>query len=698
MVEELETRRTKGDLRVRAAALGVFGFLFLLSLRAWPQDKTVSLAFVGPGRLAIAGSTGGRGFVIDRLDASGSLRTTQTLGPQLAARRANEFIKKDRNGDLYLVWEEPGVGGSRVGFGRAEAKGTIASEPLRLPSGWNSLPDLVFDASNGAWLAWVNADSGSHSLLVRQTAGGRTLRLASARAFLRPRLASDGQGRVWVFWGETSPDSFRILFRVRAGGTWTPAVVAWDAGPLAIESFDAAVDDAGTAWIAWSQFGGRGYEVRVKQMKPGPVGQAVPVSTDPDAQNIGPSIALAKGWGPVVSWVRLRGKQSSFCLRLSSGGSWSREKVVAGVDVTEALPRLAVEGGAVGIVWSSGGKPAGRVIPLARLASQGPPAARPRPLSGFFDLWELLGRLFPSLILNPDLDESSYIGYGDSITYGVINSENHPDLGYVPRLEALLDENFGPSKVINEGVGSQITANGLAHLGEVLAADLARYILLLEGTNDTVTLIYNPDVTDFNLRQMAVQSRGFGSFPALATLLPRFDAAARPDRILEVNERIRESTALLAVPLVDFYALFTDYPIADGGVMSLISGDGLHPNEKGYQFMAEKWFEAIRDFPFPPQSVRVSREYDRIFFFEKPGNMLSWEDNNKVFDKTRIQGYRVYRKPRTAGDGSYALIATPEGTRQYFDTNIDPGLSYTYVIATVMAGGMEGPASVAVTL
>lgn len=683
-------------VRLLAFLLIIFVFHGLLLLRAEAQDRSVSLAFVAPRRLAILGQNPGERAVISRPG-------DQTRGPQdlvvdfpPAVQPSNTSMKKDRRGRLYLFWEEAGPRRGAVGFGPVAESGLVRPEPLRLPDGWNRLPDLCFDLGNGSWLTWVNAQLGRQTLFVRQSATGRAWSLATAGAMLRPRILCDAAGRLWLFWGETSRASFRLLYRVFDGGQWSAVQTACDAGPLAIGSYAAAVDEAGSPWVTWSQFTDRSYSVYVRQKKGTAWSFPVRLSTNPQAQNISPSIALAAGLGPVVSWVRSSGTETALCLRVSSPAGWSRETVVPGVEALQAIPQIEVENGSLAVAWMSGGRPKGRILFLARLAV--PDSSQPVPISDFGSSQHVRSLPGPAMINNPELDEDSYIGYGDSITLGVINGEYHPELGYVPRLETLLTDNYGPSQVINEGVGSQITANGLARLDEVLSADLSRYLLILEGTNDTVTLIYNPDITGFNLEEMARRSRNFGSFPAMGTLLPRFDSAARPERIIEVNDRIRELTQLLAVPLVDFYTLFNDYPAGDGGVLSLMSDDLLHPNEKGYQFMAEKWLETIRDFPFPPVEVQIRREYDKIFFYQVPGNMLTWKDSPKIVDRTEIQGYRLYRKLSAAGDDTYVLITTIPGGLEYFDADIAPGMEYTYVISTITTQGVEGPCSVPVKL
>ncbi len=690
-------RKASGS-RGRGFLLLALGLLALAALPAAAQDDSVSLAFVGSQRLAVIGRlSNGQGVLIG--PGSGTqLPLSRAQRAPVLGRQANDILRIDRLGQLYLVWEEPGPT-ERVGFGKLFSSGVIEPEPLRLPPGSNGLPDLGFDSWNGAWLTWVNTQNGGQVLCIRQNATGRTWRISGAGAFLRPRILGDALGRVWLFWGETSATSYRLRFRVFGAGQWTPTLTAVDAGPLTVSSFDAALDAGGSPWIAWSQSDGKQYGIYVRHKSGTSWSSPLPLSTDPKTQNFGPSIALAPGTGPVVAWVRAKGRTNGYAVRALTAGGWSAEAVLPGVEAGRALPQTAVESGRLGVAWMAKGGPKSRVYDLSRLPA--PPAGTPGSVPAPFGLsssWlgSLLARWFPTLIANPDLSESSYIGFGDSITYGVIDSEYHPELGYVPRLEARLTESFGTSKVYNEGVGSEITANGLARLDAVLAADLARYLLVLEGTNDTVTLIYNPDVTAANLRQMVGDARDFGSFPAMGTLLPRFDLAARPERIDEVNARIRDLAALLSVPLVDFFTLFSEYPESDGGVMALLSADLLHPNEKGYQFMADKWFEAVQAFPFPPTNVQARREVDRIFFYENPGNRLTWEVNSKIFDKTRIQGYRVYRKLAGEGADAFALLANVVDVTDYFDTAITVGTKYAYVITTVTTDGIEGPASEAV--
>jgi len=666
------------------------------ALQVLAQDKALSVASSETERLAILSRTPEGKVVLTGFDAKSQTLSGRDLIWPDGIRPGCPKLREDRSGRLYCVWEEPASDRGGIGFGSIAEGGSILPEKLILPEGSNSLPDLGFSPGNDVWLVWANDLDGRQALFARNMTAGRTWVISERGEFLRPRIICDVQDRIWIFWGETSPARFRILYRVFTGWDWTPARTACDAGPAAIQSFQITADETGSPWVAWSQydFNRPGYGLYVSRKLEGDNdawSEPVCLAATAGTQNIHPSIAWAAGMGPVVTWVRASSRESVAAVRIFSNGRWSGATALTGLEDREAVPQSAVAGSDLVVIWGSRSGFEWKTMSLRSLAlAPAPPGDIPvsRDLPG--RPWARAVP-YPTIINNPNLDETAYIGFGDSITYGVIDSEWAPERGYIPRLEDTLNEEFGPSTVFNEGVGSEITHNGLARIDDVLAEDLARYILILEGTNDTVTDIYNLDVTIFNLQQMVVFARDFGAFPALSTLLPRFDIWAKPGRISAINARIRTLTETMIVPLVDFYNLFMDYPETDGGVDSLLSNDNLHPNEKGYQFMSDKWFAAIRNFPFPAESVQISREYDKIFFFEKPGNMIRWQDNAKVYDPNLIRGYRLYRKSSSAGDDALELLALVEDEHQYFDTAISSGARYTYVIATVMTDGLEGP-------
>ncbi|MDD8025172.1 MAG: SGNH/GDSL hydrolase family protein [Acidobacteriota bacterium] len=302
-------------------------------------------------------------------------------------------------------------------------------------------------------------------------------------------------------------------------------------------------------------------------------------------------------------------------------------------------------------------------------------------------------------IFNPNLSENRYIGFGDSITYGTINHEDAPELGYIPRLDALLDAVLGPSEVVNEGLGGEETSGGNLRIGSVIAVRLARYILIMEGTND-VTFLRPVSTSIANLRSMISQSLNYGLLPVLATIVPRRDAKWYISSYQEIHIALNAAIRLLAVemnvPLADMDKVFNDY--LPGGPGALLSEDLKHPNETGYQVLAKTWAAAVEALPFPPESVRAKATTDKILFYRRTGNMVTWLPNDKTEIAGTILSYKIYRRKRGESAAAFQSLAVIEDAESYFDVSAVKGTVYEYVVAAVRTDGVEGPCSAVATL
>lgn len=171
------------------------------------------------------------------------------------------------------------------------------------------------------------------------------------------------------------------------------------------------------------------------------------------------------------------------------------------------------------------------------------------------------------------------IAFGDSITYGTGSSTG----GYPTKLEALLNERCGASAVYNYGQQGETTSYGSGRIETPLAAHPgASYILIMEGTND---LFFGMSLgaTQYHLETMIAKSRDAGVTPLLATLTPDTrPEASQKDIYGTYNPLIQSIGANLGVAVVDMWgALAYNW----GGW----SGDGIHPNDGGYNVMALAW-------------------------------------------------------------------------------------------------------------
>ena len=219
------------------------------------------------------------------------------------------------------------------------------------------------------------------------------------------------------------------------------------------------------------------------------------------------------------------------------------------------------------------------------------------------------------------LNPKAILGFGDSITYGKIWADLVPHLGYVPRLEALVNKQFFPNGggfVINEGNPGETIhaypgkpANKVAttRYKEIIEYHLAKYLLLHEGTNDTRFVNYDLQLVYTDFERMVRQALAMGIQPVLSTLIPKdidyypYVTASQLERGRRISDFVRLLGEALDLPVVDFWEIFSNHP---DGYKSLM-GDYVHPGEKGYQVMADEWLKALQSLegPLTPTGIDI---------------------------------------------------------------------------------------------
>lgn len=168
-----------------------------------------------------------------------------------------------------------------------------------------------------------------------------------------------------------------------------------------------------------------------------------------------------------------------------------------------------------------------------------------------------------------------YTAFGDSLTVGTGAS-----VGYPPRLNSMLNDRRGPSRVINRGRAGESTAGGLSRLAGVLGSDRPQVLLLMEGTNDVSSQV-NPGATIGNLEAMINLARGAGIRVIVATLPPRNDGLLGASQRL--NAQINALAGRTGAQLVDMEAAVSRANLVDH----------VHYNDAGYQQMADAWFRRV---------------------------------------------------------------------------------------------------------
>lgn len=619
-----------------------------------------------------------------------------SLGPRAGLPK----LKKDGRGRVWAAWPEEDGPGVRIALGTLD---DLPYPRLRMPSRISAeLPwDFALDETGDAWLAWVEDKGGGRSVRAESAAAGSARTISSFSEEINAlSLLCDSAGVAWAFWTAVTPRREQIFSSTHNGRAWSEELLMTPGRETPSITPRVAAGRDGTLWLVWSGYNGRKYEILARTWNGRSWSPARALTGNSGANDVFPSVELAFGTLPVVSWVRFTSEGRSEWTRCGTPGGWQAEDRWPSSAGRQPFVPVAVSGDRAFLLREEHGSVRAEVRFL--FTDQEHPAGTPSPLGRPDRLPELNRVLLPDFIYNPSLKENVYIALGDSITYGICDENGYddptdyiPEKSYPPRLEALLSDRFGPHQVKNEGVPGESTIQGLARLSSVLAAYQARYILILEGTNDIIWNDYSLDTTIFNLREMLRLSLEYGLLPALATCIPKFGRNAFPARLDGLNARIRLLAAERPVPLVDLNRDFAEYPESDGGAQSLYcwGEDRTHPNEKGYQFMAEKWFEAIRRFPFPPGDFRVRRAYDDILFYRAEGNYLEWSDNPKILDAGQIGEYRVYRKKASESPSAFSLLSSVAGRQSYFDTSIQSGVVYTYVVSTVLSDNMEGPST-----
>jgi len=629
------------------------------------------------------------------------IREVQSRAPGFPPETTSlPLVKKDSAGQPWVVWEEWKDGGSRFGFGRYEGGEIRYCRTAGRSDEFNHAADFAFDRKNSPWLTWIGWTEGGSNIYVRQVEAETMWIIASKNegTMTGPRILFDGDGRAWSLWNQTEGRRGEIVYRIFDGLAWSEPETIPHQSPFPALNPDAAADESGSIWVVWSTYDGHDYEIFLSEFNGKDWFEAVRL-TDNSENDASPCIALDDDGHPVISWTQVSAGGHRICALRYTETAPFQEMIVSPPSRIPLVPRIVGEKGDLNILWKSGdaveSRPFSAVWP--RQATVEPPPSQ----------------IYPPLY-NPDLDENAYICFGDSITYGYIDRLPTPDLGYPSRLDIILNANFGPHRALNRGIGGEYTVQGIIRIGTVLAADRARYILIMEGTNDVITDGLSMDTSAFNLSEMVRICLDAGVFPVIATIIPRRDwvwlTPFYRNRHLYLNDKIRQIAASRAVPLIDMYTIFDTYPAADGGLTSLLSNDDKHPSVKGYQFMAELWFEEIRRFPFAP----VNLELRTLFIAgglrgksskslvgqpsrvspaprQATGNFLLWKDNPKIFDPARIKGYTIYRKRQDLPSGNFSRVAFVERPLKFFDPGAAVIGQYMYLIAAVRIDGVEGP-------
>lgn len=173
------------------------------------------------------------------------------------------------------------------------------------------------------------------------------------------------------------------------------------------------------------------------------------------------------------------------------------------------------------------------------------------------------------------------VALGDSLTagYGLPESESYPAL-----LQARLDAEGYQFKVVNAGVSGDTSAGGLRRLDWALEGDV-RVLIVALGANDGLRGLPVGEMQD-NLTEIIRRARERNISVIVAGM------EAPPNYGREYATAYREAfREIVRRERVVFIPFLLDKVAGQGG---LNQGDGIHPNERGTEIVADTVWTALR--------------------------------------------------------------------------------------------------------
>jgi lysophospholipase L1-like esterase len=171
-------------------------------------------------------------------------------------------------------------------------------------------------------------------------------------------------------------------------------------------------------------------------------------------------------------------------------------------------------------------------------------------------------------------DQQRVVFYGDSITefWGKNGTSFFPGTAY-----------------INRGISGQTTPQMLVRFRQDVIDLHPRVVVILGGTNDVAgnTGPMTQEMTEENWASMADLAKANGIRVIFGSVPPAKEFSWRKqlkpaDKIRVLNAWLKDYCASHSLTYLDYYsALTTD----EGGMKPDLSGDGVHPNAKGYEVM-----------------------------------------------------------------------------------------------------------------
>jgi len=367
-------------------------------------------------------------------------------------------VKKDKAGKIWLVWEEKKPEKSDIYVAQLKNRRIVNQISLTTyQKGFNFSPYIDFSFRNELWVAWVNYSQQKYTILVKNVTTDQIWEINSSliSSALSPQIIIDGTEKIWLFCVGQLRNHDEILYTNFDSERWREPLSLNQYSDVPHITPSISLDYNGFPHIVWSAYDGDDYELYYSYWDGIKWIQEKRITNNQNIADTYPSISLLLDTIPVVVWSRYINEKREVCLSYKSGEEWSSEINISGGKSITNPPKLTSLGERIGITWQEKNEIKTALLHFHKLQE-------------FFFLKKKnadpLRTQASGFSRIQALDKDKYIGFGDSITYGIINYEAAPELGYVPRLEELIDENIRDSEVINRGIGGEKTAEGLSRI------------------------------------------------------------------------------------------------------------------------------------------------------------------------------------------------------------------------------------------
>ena len=225
---------------------------------------------------------------------------------------------------------------------------------------------------------------------------------------------------------------------------------------------------------------------------------------------------------------------------------------------------------------------------------------------------------------NAERDPSVVVLFGDSTTVG-FNTNFDERFGDARlnfgepsiQLTRILNNADRPSVVPNLGIGGTSSGPATAFTGftgvgngvDRISGDLSSvivnnpgrdyYVLILYGTNDPARGIPS-SVTGFNNGIMIQRANALGYTALVSTILP---CDVCPNNVATINNAISNEVNNRIDGGADAHFVNIHNAVRASWIPLYVENDGIHPNDAGYEAIAQNWFDLQLQELITPESV-----------------------------------------------------------------------------------------------